>query len=487
MRTLHGFLALACSVALASCGGGGGSATTPTTPSLPQSVHASLSFIVPVSGQPAARHGNTIPSNTQSVVVNVDQGSGQPFSPLISQVVNVSASSCPPVSGGLQCTVTMSVPVGSVIFSVGAFSGTNGGGMLLASALTPTTITPTTTSVSVPLQTQVSYLLGDTGGGGSPFTLDFGTSSFTLTDSTGSATGSFTALPDGDLKFTITSTTDPTITSGQVGYLRMIPNAGFAIIVGQTAPDPTGLFTSGGIGLATIPAPCPSGSETLQADGIALASPSYVYSGPLTQTAYATASLALTPTSFAPASGTQYTIGGTGTALSGTPLSGCTNGIFGSTSTAYAAVGLLGLGAAPGSNSSSSSGSNSNGVAFVVAPPANLVQTDVLSRTYHGFMSNATPAGQSAAPVLVTPASGGLQLCTYTTYESNQVNTSGCTVLSGFSQFAPGLFTATGSAPGGASSPWAFAVDDVDGNYVMIGVGIPSSGTAATNLVLSSI
>jgi len=109
----------------------------------------SLSFSVPETTAAASgRHVNAIPSGAASVQLTV---TGSTSSATASE--NIDATTCPPVAGAYQCSLSIGAPVGNDTFSALVFSGTNETGTLLASAgATYTVVANEANSITLALQ-----------------------------------------------------------------------------------------------------------------------------------------------------------------------------------------------------------------------------------------------------------------------------------------------------------------------------------------------
>ena len=147
-------------LALAACGGGGSavspggqiaSGTTPGSTPAPVASGATgtLSFTVTVPApttSSSSRSAKFVSPSTQSIAISLK---GQTTA-LATVNLSASAPGCSLTAGATTCTVSATAPVGSDMFVITAYDGTNGTGHQLSTANVPATIT-TSSTTRVPL------------------------------------------------------------------------------------------------------------------------------------------------------------------------------------------------------------------------------------------------------------------------------------------------------------------------------------------------
>jgi len=210
---------------LAACSGSQQIYTPLPTPSSQTMGTVSFLVIVP-SSQTAVKHRNiVVPSNAQSVTFTLVSVNGTAYSGTPTTVNLSSATSgCTVTSAQLSCVVNVTVPAGTLVFSISTFTGASGGGTLIAtgnlsvtSTAGQTVIAPTTvggtlakivvtvtgaaelgSSVSIPVTVQGEDSNGDT-------ILGTYSSSITLTDTDASGQTSIapTSVPDSTTAATV--------------------------------------------------------------------------------------------------------------------------------------------------------------------------------------------------------------------------------------------------------------------------------------------
>ena len=157
-------LAVSLCVALAACGGGGGgsvpapSAVATSAPggsgspasNAVAAATLSVSFqqYTPLTTSGLSRRPAFVSPATQSMTLTVVSVNGSPVSNGATVTFNVGAGAqnCANAAGITTCTVSLNVPVGNVVLSAKSFSGTNGGGSTLGSALVPEAIAQNATN-----------------------------------------------------------------------------------------------------------------------------------------------------------------------------------------------------------------------------------------------------------------------------------------------------------------------------------------------------
>lgn len=227
MRSLaFAFLGLM-AIVLAACSG------TQQVSSVPTAGPGGVSFlvIVPTSQSAAKRRNVVLPSTAQSVTITLDSVNGTTYTgtPTTANLAS-STSGCTATTAQLSCIINVSVPAGTLVFTVSAYSGASGGGTLVATgnlsvtAIAGETVNAPTTiggtlakivvsvggaaelgvSASLPVTVQGEDSNGDTilGTYSSPITL-------TDTDASAQTSVSPTSVPD--------STTAATVMLGYLG------------------------------------------------------------------------------------------------------------------------------------------------------------------------------------------------------------------------------------------------------------------------------
>ncbi|HTX57398.1 MAG TPA: hypothetical protein VMD47_09910 [Candidatus Acidoferrales bacterium] len=143
------FAFLAAAIFVSACSGNQ-QTYTPSSASQQQST-VSFLVIVPTATTSARRRDVTVPSNSQSVTITLNTVNGSSYSGTPTTAnLSSSASGCTATSAQLSCIVNVTAPSGTLVFTVAAYSGTNGGGTLLASGSVSVTTTGGQT-VSAPL------------------------------------------------------------------------------------------------------------------------------------------------------------------------------------------------------------------------------------------------------------------------------------------------------------------------------------------------
>jgi len=242
------FAAAACAgLALAACGGGGHSAGPSFLPTAQPSAQASdaisLAIKIPQPGSSpsARRRPNYISSATQSIGVVV---TSQGYSPSPAQYVNV--SSCPQVSGVTTCTITVQAIPGSDVFTITAYSGTNGSGSVLsAGSITATIVSGQTSSLAVSLGGVIASMTLSTVNADLPLSQTMSVDVSAQDASGATIVGTYDnpiALSGGNLVISPTSLPDSTTAS----------NVSVSWTQGYTGTTPTALSASGDTATASL-------------------------------------------------------------------------------------------------------------------------------------------------------------------------------------------------------------------------------------------
>jgi hypothetical protein len=506
MGTSVRVLAVVAALGLSACGGGGGSSSgaVPQSGAGPSSTHskatAALSFFIP-SGGAAAHKRRALPAGTGSVVITVSNadGSSAGIAPVVANV-SATSSGCTTASDGIQCTETVTAPLGSDLFGVVSYSGANASGNVLAQGNALATISSTSASVAVTTSTANTYVAENLEGGVIEVQVDHSADTFQISGfpDGDNISGTVTALPQGDLKFTVTSPTNDNGTQGTVGYARELPGATLNFMATNTASPPvTGVLSTGADwGIGTGLGSCPTGGGSVQVVAVIVGGPAYSSStSKSVVTGTATFASGSSPTlSF---NGTSYTIGGaSGGAQSGNGT--CSGGIFvstdpGSSSTqgnvALGTFGVLIVGSGNQGNQSMNDTNGGFGFAYTsaVAPSASTLAALNYDGFFGGYKDDGT-TNTEAGPLTVSPGSGGaLQVCPYSDFEAGTVApTSGCgSVTFSGSQPVPGVLFGTlveGSAMGspGTSQGVVFTASQITGKWVVFGATSTGGAIALT-------
>ncbi|MGD0968478.1 MAG: hypothetical protein ABR949_09350 [Candidatus Aquilonibacter sp.] len=479
---------LAAASILTACGGGAGASSVPAAGlQRGQSGSAALSVFVPSAASTSARHRSQLPSSTQSVAIAVTSASGTPLSPPVTPVIaNVSATAagCSSVSGGISCTIDVTVPFGSLLFAVVGYSGQNATGTAIAWGETTATIGATgTNAVSVSTSSVIEYVAVDLEGELSLVTVDHSGNTVTVANPVAdvSFTGALTYLPNGDVKLVVTSSTDGNTAVGYVAYARELPGATLTFFAtNSSSPPVTGAVTSGADwGVGTELSPCPSAAASYNVSVAAIEGPEYQEGTNLTTgDAYQSGTAAISVSSGSATlnfSGESYTINGTQVQAQTGTNAACSAGIFpgqsgenGSGPLAYDAAGVIvGANQNPGQPASLTEGFA--GFSFPSGSTLNL--SAITSGTYDGFIGGYNVGETTVtdvAPINVSPGGANtLNACNYTNFEAGTVATSGCaTITFGPPLSQPGAITCTFAG----SVPCLFVVQQISGKYVIFGV-----------------
>ncbi len=453
---------------LAACGGGGGGATVPpSTTKAGGSGSAALSFFIPAANAPAGkRRSNALPSATQSIVLTITSGTGTPLNPAIAPLVlNVTGSpqmTCSPVAGGQMCTANVTVPFASLTFTVAAYGGQNATGALLAEGSTTAAISPTTSNVSITTTSQQFYAGVSSGGGMGFITIDHSANPITFTVTTGSnnyvTSGIASPMPNGDLKLSVTTSTDPGMMAPTVAYGREVLNSMLIFVsTGTNSPPVDGSASSGAdLGAAVAMQGCPTAGSSLTVSAAVVGGPGWSAT-PSTSPAY-TNGTAVTTVSNGTAtlaySGYDYSTAGTqGSVQTGTQV--CNGGIYslnGQGTVAISPDNVLVVSSGNGNVQPTDTKVGDFGFAGLPATPVNLTPV-VVGNTYDGFAGGFTTVGGATTkfeyPFQLQPVSSTqMNVCPYSNFEAGVVNTGSCgTVLFGTPASQAGVVPITVTIP----------------------------------------
>ena len=479
-------------LSLSACGGGGGSPAAPptTVASHGQQGGATLAVFVPsASSSSSARRREQLPSSTQSVEIAVaNESTGTQITPVI---VNVSptTSGCSSVSGGINCTIDVTVPFGTLLFAVIGYTGQNATGNPVAWGSTVATISAGgSNAVSITTTSVVVYVTMDLDGQFSIATADHSANTVTVENpSTNSAlSGTVSYLPNGDEKFVVTTSNESGTAAGSVVYIRELVGTAITFFSTNSASPPANASLTSGVdfGVGTALSPCPTTAATYNVAIASIEGPQY-QQNPNFNTAGAyqtgTATIALSGGNASlNFSGTAYPlVSGSGPPVSQSGSTGtCSGGIFaassgtsGSGQVAFDPQGVI-VGATDGA--SGTTGVTNGFAGFTVQSGSTINLATLASYTYDGFEagynSTVNPYVKYGSPLNAAPgAANSLNLCEYSAFEAGTVGTgsSNCSTLTFTSQPAPGIIVGS-VTPGGL--PAVFAVSQVSGKYVMFGV-----------------
>ncbi len=480
---------LSAAFVLTACGGAASPGTPAVAGSRP-SGSAALKVFVPSAASTSARHRYQLPAATQSVVIAVTSTSGTPLSPAVAPVIaNVSATAagCSSASGGISCTINVTVPFGSLLFAVVGYSGQNATGNAIAWGETTATIGATgTNAVSISTSSVIEYAAMDLDGDFSLAVVDHSADTINIVNESDSTTldGTITYLPNGDEKIVVTASTSGT-PAGAIVYARELAGVTFTFLSTNTStPSVTGAVSSSADwGVGTEVSPCPTtGASYLSSlatiEGPAYQSGSNLTTGQAFENGTATVSVngGVASLGF---NGNSYTINGTlvqaETGSTGTCSAGqfaANTGPNGSGIVAFDAAGVI-----IGSNGTSGGQLTSltDGFAgFSVASGSTVNLTAVTTQTYDGFFGGYTIMGSTVdkegSPINAVPSGTNTLLsCSYSNFEAGTVATSGCATLTFGVQPQPGVVLGTLSESG-TPVPAVFVISQISGKYVIFGV-----------------
>ena len=489
---------------LAGCGGGasgsGSGRIVSVPPVLPQGgskAPAKISLTIPASAAPSAKRRSTIPSTTQSVVLNFSGPNGAALSPTVAPVI-INVTACSPFSGGYQCSTTVTLPFGTVIVSIAAYAGTNGTGALLAlGTLTLTVSTTGSTTADAVLTTASNY--GAFGGNTtlSNINIDHVADTFTVNESVngsaGTINGTITPLSNGDVMATVTSGMGAAsgIAVGDIVLIRELANG--AIVIEDSGivspPSPWTGATGGsdaGIAFGIANAACASGSVQFNFDAVSVSGPGFVSSGASATPAYFVGS--------GTGSATTLTGAASGYDINGNDLGSQNSGTLTCSNDAYyppvadaatepaLAFNSLGVFLGLSGNGTDSTPGEIGIMGF--ANPQTVNTAQVLAQSYDGFIT-VGGSMSSAEPFTATPLGGGLQVCPYTDIVNNVPATGlNCFAFTLTGQPSPGILTGTSPANGATV---IVSVGQINGKYVLLGLANSATSTTpgfAGNFVL---
>jgi hypothetical protein len=476
-------------LSLSACGGGGGSSAAPPTvaSSHSQQGAAALAVFVPSPSSGSTRRRAQLPSSTQSVeIVAANETTDVAITPVI---VNISATTagCSSVSGGIECTINVTVPYGTLEFGVIGFTGQNATGNPIAWGYTVATISAGgSNAVSITTSSVVPYFTMDLDGNISTAVIDHSANTLTVENLSNDTaiSGTVSYLPNGDEKVSITSSSDSGTPVGSIVYLRELVGTAVSFFSTNTASPPANADLSSGIdfGVGTELGACPTAAASYNVGIAAIEGPQYSQTptwetAAAYQTGTATVSISSGNASL-DFSGQSYPIvtGGSPTSESGV-AGPCSGGIFaattGATSSGQIAFDPQGVVVGATSGASATTGVTNGFAGFTVQSGSTINLATLTSYTYDGFEAGYNLVDGSfvkfGQPQNAAPAgSNAFNLCPYTAFEAGTVDTgSNCFTLTLTSQPSPGIVLGN-LTPGGI--PVVLAVSQVSGKYVMFGV-----------------
>jgi hypothetical protein len=483
-------------LALAACGGGSGSSALPTGGSLKApSGSAALSIFVPnASTSTSSRRRYQLPSTTQSVVIVVASASGTALNPPVAPVVtNVSATGpgCSSVSGGFSCTIDVTVPYGSLLFAIVAYTGPNATGSPIAWGETAATISASgSNAVSVSMSSVIGYAVVNLDGNFSVAVVDHSADTVNIVNENDSTTlaGTIAYLPNGDEKIVVTSSNSGTPV-GAIVYVRELPGVTITFLSTNTsAPAPTGVVASSADwGVGTALSMCPTTGAAYLSSLATIEGPAYQSgSNPTTAPAFENGTATVSVSGGVASlgfNGNSYTINGTLVQSETGSTGTCTSGQFaantgpnGSGGVAFDAAGVIvGSNGAGGGQLTSL---NDGFAGFSVPSGSTVNLTAVTTQTYDGFFGGYTVNGSTVdkqgSPINAVPnGSNSVLSCNYTNFEGGTVATSGCATLTFGLQPQAGVVLGTFSSSATGSIPAVFVISQVSGKYVIFGVAGP--------------
>ncbi len=311
-------------------------------------------------------------------------------------------------------------------------------------------------------------------------TIDHQAGTFSVAKIGGSATssGTFTTLPNGDLKATVTAATDGTAI-GSIAYIHEIANGALMFAATNTsAPSVDGSSNNGDFGMLTAVQQCPSASATFGINAITVAGPNFP-SVASTHEAYTTGT-ATVGNGTLNFTGTSYTLAGTNLGTTPTQPYTCASGVFtdlSSGSVVYDPQGFVVVSSGPQQGTNPSQTGN-----FAFRAPAQPFDLPTLaSKSYEGYSGEFITSGGTTTvtetPFAVTPGANGLTACPYVNFAASTIGTSGCLALTLSAQPSPGIIT--GTATGGTmNASFVAAVGQINGKYVITILASQAGGTA---------
>jgi hypothetical protein len=486
--------ALSAIVLLAGCGGGGSAPPTGNASGASGSARApaQFSFIIPTAAtSSSSRHRNTVPTSTQSVVLSFTGPYGTVLAPAVAPVT-INTSTCTTVSTGLQCTATANLPNGSVTGSVAAFAGPTGTGALLA--LGTFTINVTTGAAAAATLTTVSnYQMLSNNELSATLSIDHVADTFTVNTTTGTGaaeifSGTIVPLANGDIKATVSTSSDTTGEPiGDVILLRELPNGAVMIEDSNDASPPSpwdGVSSTGGAAFGVANPACASASGAIPIDLVSISGQSFTAAGSSPSQALIVGTATLTATTLV-GSGTQYDINGNSQGATTSGAITCSGSIYVPSSNNEPTLMFNNLGVIAGVNGNGTETNPSVDGIFGFANPANINLGALEAASYDGFVSSGNGSSNATIqPFIATSISTGLQFCPYTDVLNNVPATgTSCVTITFVSQPYPGVVYGTISN----GSIAVMTVAQVSGKYAILGISDAGTSTtpgAAGNFVL---
>ena len=488
------FVRLLCGVfigvlSLSACGGsgGGGASSLPAGSTKSGPGTAALSVFVPAGASGSARRRN-LPSSTQSVEIAAENANGTVSNPpILPTIANVSATApgCSSVSGGVSCTIDVSIPYGSYIFAVVAFTGQNATGTPIAWGETTATIGPTgSNAVTITTSSVIAYFTMDLDGNISLAAVDHNANTIAVANTTSGTSigGSITNLSNGDEKIVVTSSSDTYTPLGSVVYARELPGDVLVFFSTGTSTPPSGGYVASGAdwGVGTALTACPTAAISPEVSVASVEGSQFQVSPNFTQApAFENGTAAISVTSGTATlafSGAAYTLGGSLIGSQNGTTGACSGGIFAASSGSNGSgeIGYNAQGVVIGTNMNpNGSTSITNGfMGFTVQSGSTVNLAALTSGTYDGFLGyynviSPTNIVKGGSAIAATPGgSNTLNWCAYTNFEAGTVGTgSSCQTVTFTTQPQPGIVL--GSIGSNAA---VFDVSLIDGKYLIFGV-----------------
>lgn len=369
----------------------------------------------------------------------------------------------------------------------------NSSGLASASSVGSTTITASvsgingSTGMTVTAASTNSYVGTQSPGDLWLLSIDDSAKTFSATNQSASLTysGTFTALPNGFYKTSITTSNDPNLPAGTNGYALEVPGVALVISLGGSTDKPIA---------AIVPGPCPTISSTgLNADLINLGHSTY---DSTTSESYAAVSAMQSGSNYNFTVDSYLLDGTLRTASSGPlPNSGtCTNGVITVPSVPDASGGTSNVTAvaAPNGLYVLDLGRNSvtnNGKGGAVGTTTNIDPTQLstaMTANYLGFLfkRNSTPITTLVGfgPGSGTSITGG----TYVNQDSDPFDAHGTTITINLpSVNGEGFLQGTVTDSNGAHRPFVAMITNSGGQYFLFGITTDTSSTTPYAIVLA--
>jgi uncharacterized protein YjdB len=369
----------------------------------------------------------------------------------------------------------------------------NSSGLASASSVGSATITASasgingSTAMTVTAASANSYVGTQSPGDLWLLSLDDSAKTFSATNQSASLTysGTFTVLPSGFYKTSITTSNDSNLPAGTNGYAMEVPGVALVISLGGSTDKPIA---------AIVPGPCPTISSTgLNADLINLGHSSY---DSTTSESYAAVSATQSGANYN-FTVDSYLLDGTLRTTSSGPLPNpgtCTNGVItvprvpdasGGTSNVTAIAAPNGLYVLDlGRNSITNNGKGGAVGTTTIVDPTQL--STAMGANYLGFLfkRNSTPITTFVGfgPGSGTAITGG----TYVNQDSDPFDAHGTTITINLpSVNGEGFLQGTVTDPNGTHNPFVAVITNSGGQYFLFGITTDTSSTTPYAIVLA--